>query len=78
MAKKKNFETSLKRLEEIANEMEKNETTLEASLKLYKEGVETAMFCASFLKDIEQQVSILQKETNDLFKLNPFYDVEEY
>ena len=73
MAKKKNFETSLKRLEEIANEMEKNETTLEASLKLYKEGVETAMFC-----DIEQQVSILQKETNDLFKLNPFYDVEEY
>ena len=77
MAKKKIFETSLKRLEEITNEMEKNETTLENSLKLYKEGVEGAMFCAEFLKNMEEQVSILQKDANGLFKLNSFYDMEE-
>ncbi len=77
MAKKKIFETSLKRLEEITNEMEKNETTLENSLKLYKEGVEEAMFCAEFLKNMEEQVSILQKDANGLFKLNSFYDMEE-
>ena len=77
MAKKKDFESSLKRLEEIANQMEKNDTTLENSLKLYKEGVEEAMFCANFLKDLEQQVSILQKDANGLFKLNPFYNMEE-
>lgn len=77
MAKKKIFETSLKRLEEITNEMEKNETTLENSLKLYKEGVEEAMFCAEFLKSMEEQVSILQKDANGFFKLNSFYDMEE-
>ncbi len=77
MAKKKDFESSLKRLEEIAAQMEENDTTLEKSLKLYKEGVEEAMFCADFLKNMEQQVSILQKDANGLFKLNPFYDMEE-
>lgn len=77
MAKKKDFESSLKRLEEIANQMEKNETTLEKSLKLYKEGVEEATFCASFLKDMEQEVSILQKDSKELFKLTSFYDMEE-
>ncbi|WP_317367250.1 exodeoxyribonuclease VII small subunit [uncultured Tyzzerella sp.] len=78
MAKKKDFESSLKRLEEISNQMEKNETTLEKSLNLYKEGVEEAMFCASFLKDMEQEVSILQKDANGIFKTNPFYDMEGY
>ncbi len=77
MVKKKDFESSLKRLEEISNQMEKNDTTLQDSLKLYKEGVEEAMFCANFLKDMEQQVSILQKDANGVFKLSPFYDVEE-
>ena len=77
MAKKKDFESSLKRLEEIAAQMEENDTTLEKSLKLYKEGVEEAMFCADFLKNMEQQVSILQKDANGLFKFNPFYDMEE-
>lgn len=77
MAKKKIFETSLKRLEEITNEMEKSETTLENSLKLYTEGVEEAIFCAEFLKNMEEQVSILQKDVNGLFKLNSFYDMEE-
>lgn len=77
MAKKKIFEDSLKRLEEIASEMEKNEISLEKSLKLYKEGIEEAVFCADFLKNIEQEVSILKKDANDVFKFAPFYDMEE-
>ena len=77
MSKKKVFEHSLKRLEEIAIDMEKNETGLENSLKLYKEAVEEATFCADFLKNIEQEVSILKKDANNIFKLSPFYDMEE-
>ncbi|WP_250277441.1 exodeoxyribonuclease VII small subunit [[Clostridium] colinum] len=77
MVKKKIFENSLKRLEEISIQMEKNDISLENSLKLYKEGVEEAIFCANFLKDMEQQVAILQKDAAGIFKLNPFYDMEE-
>lgn len=77
MAKKKSFENSLKRLEDIANEMEQNETTLDKSLKLYKEGVEEAIFCSNFLKDIEQEVYTLKKDANHIFKLKSFYDMEE-
>lgn len=77
MAKNKQFEISLKRLEEIATKMEKNDITLDDSLALYKEGIEEAMFCKNFLKDIEQQVTLLQKDAQGLFKLSPFYDMEE-
>ena len=77
MAKKKSFENSLKRLEEIANEMEQSEVSLDKSLKLYKEGVEEAVFCSNFLKEIEQEVYTLKKDANDIFKLKSFYDMEE-
>lgn len=77
MANKKNFETSLKNLQEISKKMEQEEISLENSLKLYKQGIEEATFCAKYLEEIEKEVSILQKDANGLFKLSPFYDLEE-
>lgn len=84
MARKKNFENSLKRLEEISLEMEKNEISLENSLKLYKEGVTEAKFCSETLRNIKQEVLVLQKDLNDIFKLENFdavhgiQNMEEY
>lgn len=78
MAKKKNFEDALNRLEEITKKMEQEETTLEQAMKLYKEGVEEAVFCSEFLKSIEEEVKILQKNTNGTFKLTKFESLEEY
>lgn len=77
MAKKKDFETSLKRLEDIANEMDKTDISLEKSLNLYKEGLEEAKFCADFLNSIEQEVFVLKKDAEGVLKLNTFYNVEE-
>lgn len=75
MAESKNFENSLKRLEEIALEMEKNETTLENSLELYREGVLEAKFCSKTLKDVEQEVFVLRKDIEGILKLEDFNDV---
>lgn len=77
MAKKKNFEDALNRLEQITDEMEKDDISLQQSFKLYKEGVEEAVFCSEFLKNIEKEVKILQKNIDETFKLSKFESLEE-
>ncbi len=76
-AKKKNFEDSLRRLEEIAELMENNDIDLEQSVKLYKEGVDISVFCAGKLKEAEQEISILQKTAAGVFEKQPFKQMEE-
>ncbi len=76
-AKKKTFEESLKRLEEIVELMEQGEVDLESSVKLYKEGVDLSVQCAGKLKEAQQQVSQLQKTAAGAFAKKPFDSVEE-
>ena len=54
------FEKAIVRLEEIANILEKNEVSLDESLKLFEEGVYLGKFCDSKLKDIEQKIIVLK------------------
>ncbi len=70
--KKKNFEESLKRLEEIAEAMENESTGLEESVKLYKEGVELSVYCAEKLNKAEQQVSQLKINADGTFSKRAF------
>ena len=59
--KKKTFESSLARLEEIVKAMENGDAMLDESLSLYEEGVKLIKFCTKALDDAEQKVKILQK-----------------
>lgn len=77
MAKKKSFEDALNKLENITNEMENEEISLNQAFKLYKEGVEEAMFCSQFLENLEKDVKILQKNLDETFKLSKFENLEE-
>ena len=76
-AKKRGFEEALARLEEIAETMEKEETGLEESVKLYKEGVELSVFCAEKLTKAQQEVTELKKTADGIFKTEPF-DTQNY
>ena len=76
-AKKPSFEEALTRLEEIAEAMEKEETGLEESVKLYKEGVELSAFCAEKLSKAQNEVTQLKKTADGIFKTEPF-DTENY
>lgn len=76
-ARKKSFEDNLRRLEEIVDLMENGNIGLEESVKLYKEGVNISVSCAQKLKDVQQQVSILQKTASGLFEKQPFEPTEE-
>lgn len=77
MAKKKTFEQAINRLEEIISIMESSDTSLEQSVKLYKEGIELSVFCGESLNKIEQEVTILQQNTQGIFKQKTFNISEE-
>lgn len=59
--KNKNFEDSLKRLQEISELLESDEVSLENSIKLYEEGVKLSKHCHSVLEKAELKVEELNK-----------------
>jgi len=63
----KSFETSLKELEEIVEELEKGDLPLDEALKLFARGVELSRFCYTKLEEARRKVEILVKEGNRLF-----------
>ncbi|MCH5320393.1 MAG: exodeoxyribonuclease VII small subunit [Eubacterium sp.] len=56
------YETAIKRLEEIVDTLEKNEVSLDDSMKLFEEGTKLTAFCSSKLKEAEQKITELTKE----------------
>lgn len=57
--KKLDFETSVLRLEEIVNLLERGEAPLEQAMKLFEEGAGLLRECTARLDEAEQKVSIL-------------------
>ncbi len=56
------YENAIKRLEEIVALLEKNEVTLDESMKLFEEGTKLTAFCTQKLKEAEQKITELTKE----------------
>ena len=63
---KKTFESALQRLEEITNELEEGELSLENSLKRFDEGIKLADFCNQKLTEAKAKVEILLKKDGEL------------
>lgn len=60
-AKKKPFEESMTRLEEIVFILERGESTLDESLALFEEGTKLAAACSKQLDQAEQKILKLTK-----------------
>ena len=59
--KPKDFETALKKLEEIVKDLEEGELSLEKSLERYEQGVRLARFCNAKLNEADARIEMLQK-----------------
>lgn len=59
--KRKSFEESMSRLEEIVSLLEKGEAPLEDALRLFEEGTALAQTCSKLLDQAEQKVVRLSK-----------------
>lgn len=60
--KEMTYEAAIKRLEEIVGILEKNEVSLDESMKLFEEGTKLTAFCSAKLKEAEQKITELTKE----------------
>ncbi len=61
---KKSFEYAMNRLEEIAEQLEQENTSLEDSLSLFEEGAELYKFCHEKLEQAQVNIKTLIKENN--------------
>jgi exodeoxyribonuclease VII small subunit len=68
----KNFETSIKRLEEIVHDLERGDLPLEESLKVFEEGMSLIKFCSEKLEEVEKKVTMLVKEGDAGYVHQPF------
>jgi len=76
MAEKK-FEAALARLEEIVQELEKGDLSLEQSLKRFEEGIKLSRICNKRLDEAERKVEILLKDKSGSLSAQPFIEQDE-
>jgi len=56
------YESAISRLEEIVELLEKNEASLDDSMKLFEEGTKLTAFCSEKLKNAQLKITELTKE----------------
>ncbi|MCZ6830668.1 MAG: exodeoxyribonuclease VII small subunit [Gammaproteobacteria bacterium] len=75
-AKKIDFEASLGQLEQLVDQMEDGELSLEDSLKAFEQGVKLTRECQQALKEAEQKVQLLIEQNGELVA-TPFTEAED-
>ena len=63
------FEDAMKRLEEIANELEKDDLTLDDSIAKFEEGMNLSKKCKQMLDSAEKKITILIGNKEDEFNI---------
>lgn len=65
----KSFENSMKRLEEIVEQLDSGKLSLDESLKIFEEGIELSKFCSEKLNQAEKRIKTLIKQNDGGFQL---------
>jgi len=69
---KQTFETAMKQLEQIAQELEAGELSLELAMKKFEEGIQLSRFCTKKLDETERRITILLQDSDGLVQEVPF------
>ena len=59
------FEESIKRLDEIIEKLENNDTSLEEAIEIYREGAALLGSCRKQLEQAELLVTVADEDNND-------------
>jgi exodeoxyribonuclease VII small subunit len=71
------FETALKRLEEIVRKLESGELPLDSALELFEEGIQLSRYCSSTLERAERRVEVLLRNEAGQLRPTPFESENE-
>ena len=65
-----NFEETIKKLEVIANQLEKGDLNLDESVSKFEEGMKLSKTCSEILENAEKRISILIKKDDGVTEEN--------
>lgn len=81
MAKKdqqnKKFEAALEELEQVVEQLESGDLSLEDSLAAFEKGVGLVKLCNQKLTEVEKKVELLVKDKEGKLQLKPFESAAE-
>jgi exodeoxyribonuclease VII small subunit len=77
MATERSFESSLRELEQIVQQLEGGDLPLERSLELFEQGVRLSRECQKRLDEAEHKVEILLKGVDGTVTTSPMKAPEE-
>lgn len=66
MATEKKFEEMMENLEQISQDLENGELTLDESMHKFEEGMKLSKKCSEILENAEKKIKILIKDGEDL------------
>lgn len=69
---KLNFEKSMKQLEQIVQELESGDLSLEKAIKKFEDGVKLSKLCSKQLDETEKKVTMLLRDQNGKISVNSF------
>lgn len=69
------FEEAMKELENIANDLEKGELSLEESVAKFEEGMKLSKECNNIIEKAEKKITILLKKDDKIVEEN--FEVEQ-
>ena len=72
-----NFEDKMKKLEEIATELEKGDLDLDTSVSKFEEGMKLSKECSEILEKAEKKITMLIKGENEELVEENFVQNEE-
>ena len=64
------FEELIEKLENITNKLEKEQLSLDESVKLFEEGMKISKECNSKLEDAEKRITILINKNDEITEEN--------
>lgn len=70
MKEEANFEETIKNLEQIANELEKDDLNLDESVAKFEQGMKLSKICNDILENAEKRISILIKKDDGVDEEN--------
>ena len=77
MSTENTFESSLKELEQIVEQLEAGDLPLDQSLELFEQGVKLSRDCQKRLDEADRRVEILLKGPGGEYRTEPFEEPEE-
>lgn len=73
----KKFESALEDLEQVVEQLESGELSLEDSLAAFEKGVGLVKFCNQKLNEVERKIELLVKDKEGKLQLKAFEELPE-